>query len=171
MSKEVLKEFNLPNKPKFCEHIENGMKFNFEIRYVFEETLKEFIEKQDEEILKFLYEKYKDTDISKVYVLSKPEFEKFLLEMLPKWRREDDESDPRYKYSEDTLELFRICDEMAESKGVPPEPQTAHPKIITCGETYVWVNVDTLKDCINLLSTDGKGTKQQVKQKLEELLK
>ncbi len=29
----------------------------------------------------------------------------------------------------------------------------------------------TIKQCINLLSTDGKGTKQQVKEKLEELIK
>ena len=29
----------------------------------------------------------------------------------------------------------------------------------------------TIKECINLLSTDGKGTKQQVKEKLEELIK
>ena len=29
----------------------------------------------------------------------------------------------------------------------------------------------TIKECINLLSTDGKGTKQQVKERLEELIK
>lgn len=29
----------------------------------------------------------------------------------------------------------------------------------------------TIKQCIELLSTDGKGTKQQVKEKLEELIK
>ena len=29
----------------------------------------------------------------------------------------------------------------------------------------------TIKQCIDLLSTDGKGTKQQVKEKLEELIK
>ena len=29
----------------------------------------------------------------------------------------------------------------------------------------------TIKECIELLSTDGKGTKQQVKEKLEELIK
>jgi len=98
-------------------------------------------------------------------------FHKVKLKLAEDTGLKDYDPDPRYKYSEDTLELFRVCDEMAESKGVPPEPQTAHPKIMTCGKTYVWVNVDTLKDCINLLSTDGKGTKQQVKQKLEELLK
>jgi hypothetical protein len=89
MSKEVLQEFDLPNKPKLYEYTENGMEFNFRIKYTFEQTLKEFTEKRDEAILSFLYEKYKDTDISKVYVLSRPEFEKFLLEMLPKWRYEN----------------------------------------------------------------------------------
>ena len=29
----------------------------------------------------------------------------------------------------------------------------------------------TIKECIELLSTDGKGTKQQVKEKLEKLIK
>ena len=98
-------------------------------------------------------------------------FHKVKIEVTKDTGLKDYNPDPRYKYSEDTLELFRVCDEMAKSKGVPPEPQTAHPKIITCGKTYVWANVDTIQDCINLLSTDGKGTKQQVKQKLEELLK
>ena len=86
MNKDVLKEYNLPNKLKLYETTENGIKVNFGIKYAFEVMLKEFTEKQDEKILNFLYEKYKDTDVSTVYVLSKPEFEKFLLEMLPKWK-------------------------------------------------------------------------------------
>ena len=35
-------------------------------------------------------------------------------------------------------------------------------------KNYYWM---TIKECIELLSTDGKGTKQKVKQKLEELIK
>jgi len=167
MSKEVLQQFNLPNKPKFCEHIENGMKFDFGIKYAFEQTLKEFTEKQNEAILKFLYERYKDTDISKVYVLSRPEFEKFLIEMLPKWRRKDDDLDPRHKKLHGKDYYNFIIDEANEFLN----EQEQGKRLRLQDQDYVWANVDTLKDCIDLLSTDGKGTKQQVKQKLEELLK
>lgn len=36
---------------------------------------------------------------------------------------------------------------------------------------YIVVPTAVLKECIEMLSTDGQGTKQQVKEKLEELIK
>ena len=39
----------------------------------------------DDFIVKELYEKYKDTPISQIYVLDETEFEKFLQIMLPKY--------------------------------------------------------------------------------------
>ena len=41
-----------------------------------------------------IYEKYKDTDVSRIFVLSKVDFERFLLEMLPIWikRGENDKT-------------------------------------------------------------------------------
>lgn len=36
---------------------------------------------------------------------------------------------------------------------------------------YIVVPTAVLKECIEMLSTDGQGTKQEVKKKLEELIK
>lgn len=63
--------------------------FSFQCDQVFEEMTKSFFKQQDEIIVNYLYEKYKDTKVSDVWVLSKPDFEKFLLEMLPKWKGKD----------------------------------------------------------------------------------
>ena len=35
---------------------------------------------------------------------------------------------------------------------------------------YIVVPTAVLKECIEMLSTDGKGTKQEVKEKLKELI-
>ena len=40
----------------------------------------------DDAVLKTLYEQYKGTGVSKAFVLSVPEFERFLREMLPVWQ-------------------------------------------------------------------------------------
>lgn len=42
----------------------------------------------DKVIIKAMYLAYKDTDVSKIFVLDMGQFEKFLKEMLPKWREE-----------------------------------------------------------------------------------
>lgn len=42
----------------------------------------------DKAIIKAMYEAYKYTDVSKVFILDMEQFEKFLKEMLPKWREE-----------------------------------------------------------------------------------
>ena len=60
--------------------------FTLQCNQAFEEMAKSFSKHQDEIIINYLYEKYKDTKVSDVWVLSKPDFEKFLLEMLPKWK-------------------------------------------------------------------------------------
>ena len=87
--KDVMKSYQMPYNVKKIKDIdfETSMsaKFNFDI--AFEEITKSFAEQTDEAIINYLYEKYKDTDISRIYVLSKPDFEKFLLEMLPKYMK------------------------------------------------------------------------------------
>ena len=47
-------------------------------------------EEIDKNIEKTIYEIYKDSDISELYVISEPEFRKFLLEMLPKYLNKED---------------------------------------------------------------------------------
>ena len=42
----------------------------------------------DKAIIKAMYEAYKDTDVSKIFILDMGQFERFLKEMLPKWREE-----------------------------------------------------------------------------------
>lgn len=46
-------------------------------------------QKVNKEVINFLYQAYKDTDVSKVFVLDMGQFERFLKEMLPKWREEE----------------------------------------------------------------------------------
>jgi hypothetical protein len=85
MSKEFMKVYHMPFK---AQEIKNDNFTNFRLQFdqAFEEMTKSFSEQQDEIIANYLYEKYKDTKVSDVWVLSKPDFEKFLLEMLPKWK-------------------------------------------------------------------------------------
>ena len=44
----------------------------------------------DKAIIKAMYEAYKYTDVSKVFILDLGQFERFLKEMLPKWREESE---------------------------------------------------------------------------------
>lgn len=54
--------------------------------FKFEETLATSrVKTIDEYILKQLYEAYKDTKVSKVFVIDMTEFEAFLKKMLPLW--------------------------------------------------------------------------------------
>ena len=84
-NKEFMKVYHMPFK---MEEIKNDDYTNFTLQcnQAFEEMTKSFSKQQDEIIVNYLYEKYKDTKVSVVWVLSKPDFEKFLLEMLPKWK-------------------------------------------------------------------------------------
>lgn len=55
----------------------------------FEETLATSrVKTIDEYIVKQLYEAYKDTKVSKVFVIDMTEFEAFLKKMLPLWLEE-----------------------------------------------------------------------------------
>lgn len=44
----------------------------------------------DKALIDEMYKAYKDTDVSKVFILDMGQFERFLREMLPKWREEND---------------------------------------------------------------------------------
>ena len=85
MSKEFMKVYHMPFKAQEIKY-DNFTNFKLQFDQAFEEMTKSFSKQQDEIIINYLYEKYKDTKVSDVWVLSKPDFEKFLLEMLPKWK-------------------------------------------------------------------------------------
>lgn len=81
---EFMKIYNLGhiNKPKIDL---NSTKVTYNMDIAFEQMAKSFAEQNDEAIINYLYNKYRDSNVSHVYMLSKPDFERFLLEMLPKW--------------------------------------------------------------------------------------
>ena len=81
-----MKRYHLGFKPQKVDLRDDGTMMQAQIKIAFEKMAESFAKKQDDEILKFLYDKYKDTDVSDVYVLSEKDFKDFLLEMLPKWR-------------------------------------------------------------------------------------
>lgn len=85
MNNEILKIYELPNPIKKVNLDDNSMNFNFSYNIGFEEIISKFSEQEEEATINYLYEKYKNTDVSKIYVLSKPEFEDFLFTMLPKY--------------------------------------------------------------------------------------
>ena len=87
MNKDIMKRYHLGFKPQEVETKNDGTIFKTQINIAFEKMAESFAKKQDDEILKFLYKKYKDTNVSDVYVLSEKDFKTFLLEMLPVWRK------------------------------------------------------------------------------------
>lgn len=70
-----------------------GMTINFERSIGFDNELNDFTEKVislranfvDEVVVKALFEAYKDTEISKIFVVDLHNFKDFLYEMLPQW--------------------------------------------------------------------------------------
>jgi len=86
MTKDIMKSYCLGFKHQEVDLSETNSVIQSQIEIAFETMTESFAKKQDDEILKFLYDKYKGTDVSYVYVLSEKDFKDFLLEMLPKWR-------------------------------------------------------------------------------------
>ena len=78
-NKEFMKVYHMPFKVQEIKD-DNFTNFTLQCEQAFEQMTKSFSEQQDEIIINYLYEKYKDTKVSDVWVLSKPDFEKFLLE-------------------------------------------------------------------------------------------
>ena len=70
-----------------------GNVIDFQRIYEYSHELKDFTEKVitlranfvDEVIVKALFEVYKDTDISKIFIIDEANFKDFLNEMLPQW--------------------------------------------------------------------------------------
>lgn len=56
------------------------------VNFVVEE-INEYI---TDKILEKLYQQYLDSDVNTIYVISKPKFKKFLLEMLPVYLNKED---------------------------------------------------------------------------------
>lgn len=82
--KGFIKMCNLPAKNITPEDIRGS--FNTKLTINFLEIEKSFNDITEEQLLNFLYECYKETfNPAQVYVLSKPDFKRFILEMLPKW--------------------------------------------------------------------------------------
>ena len=86
MSKDIVKNYNFPEHYIAPKHFEHSTKVEYSMQIAFEEIAESFAKQNDEAVLSWIYEKYKDTDVSNVYVLSKEDFKNFLLEMLPLWR-------------------------------------------------------------------------------------
>ncbi len=85
--KDIMKKYHLGFKPQEIDSSkDDGVILKAQMKIAFETMNESFTKKNDDEILKFLYGKYKDTDVSDAYVLSEEDFKAFLLEMLPKWR-------------------------------------------------------------------------------------
>lgn len=69
-------------------------------RFEYSHELKDFTEKVitlrssfvDEVIVKALFETYKDTDISKIFIIDETNFNDFLNEMLPQWLTRKDKA-------------------------------------------------------------------------------
>ena len=93
MSKEVLKSYNLEfNTPYIKQDVNlNSTTRNFNLSFALETISEKFSKQLDEKLIDWLYNKYKGTNVSKVYVLSEEEFKDFLIKMLPKYRGENDE--------------------------------------------------------------------------------
>ena len=110
-----MKVYHMPFK---MEEIKNDDYTNFTLQcnQAFEEMTKSFSKQQDEIIVNYLYEKYKDTKVSVVWVLSKPDFEKFLLEMLPKWKEPKQYVD-ELKLVEKSLKTLEIIKEKRVNVG------------------------------------------------------
>lgn len=87
--KNVMKTYEMPYNAKKIQDIdfENSTPVKFNLVIAFEEITKSFAEKTDEAIVNYLYGKYKDTDVSRVFVLSEPDFKDFLEKMLPKYMK------------------------------------------------------------------------------------
>ena len=79
---DFAKIIQMPN-PKIEYDSDNAI---YRMSVAFEKTYREQI---DDAVIKMLYEEYKDSDVEKVFVLSVPEFKRFLMEMLPLWRERE----------------------------------------------------------------------------------
>lgn len=84
---EFMKSYNLGYKNN-VKIDPNSTSVTYNMDIAFEQIAKSFAKQNDDAIINYLYNKYRDTNVSHVYVLSKPDFERFLLEMLPKWIKE-----------------------------------------------------------------------------------
>ena len=76
---EFMKVIQMPNSKNEYD-FDNAI---YRMSVAFVKTCREQI---DDAVIKMLYEEYKDSDVEKVFVLSVPEFKRFLMEMLPLWR-------------------------------------------------------------------------------------
>lgn len=104
----------------------------------------------DEFCIDELYKHYQQLGFTKVLVINRTEFKKFILWALPLWN----------KYHEQEIEFDEsqiLKAPFIKDAGVKDYIPTKYEKVI--------------HDCINLLKQEGSDTKQQVLEKLEELIK
>ena len=82
--KDFIKMYNLPPKNITPDDIRGSFSTNLTINFL--EIEQSFNDITEEQLLNFLHECYKEIfNANQVYVLSKPDFKRFILEMLPKW--------------------------------------------------------------------------------------
>ena len=173
MKKEVSIK-NIMTAINFPKNTETELKRNEDGTFSFDYKIAEKIAitavaNVDNAIIKAMYQVYKDTDVSKIFVLDMGQFERFLREMLPKWWEETTmfKKEDLKKAKGDAL----ICLSVAGKKGdirVDYKPyigrkvsvahsQTKNPK----GETVVGRLVEVLtNDGIDtLIISDGHDLK------------
>lgn len=83
--KEIVRCISLPRNIKYTNF--NGI---VDVQATIHREILRINEKFEESLVMNLYEIYKDSDISELYVISEPEFKKFLMEMLPKYLNKED---------------------------------------------------------------------------------
>lgn len=83
LPKNIAHIIDMPSKQGDC-----GLKKNEDGSFVYEIVESMAMSRQqkvDKAVLEFLYEAYKDTEVSKVLVVDEEQFGRFLKEMLPIW--------------------------------------------------------------------------------------
>lgn len=92
MDKQFMKRYTLQRDPSEIESIYSdekiGCEMEFTMKMAFESMKESFAKQSDEAIINFLIKKYRDTDVSDVFVFSETDFKQFIIDMVPKWRKE-----------------------------------------------------------------------------------
>ena len=83
MKRDVIKVYNVPQSIK---KLDNGLLMNYNYNFsVVYETIQTFEKVNEKKLIEYLYKAYEDTDVFRIYLLSKEEFTRFLHTMLPKY--------------------------------------------------------------------------------------
>ena len=92
MSKEFMKRYTLQRDPSEIESVYSdekiGCEMDFTMQMAFESMIESFAKQTDKAIINFLIKKYRNTNVSDIFVFSETDFKQFIIDMVPKWRNE-----------------------------------------------------------------------------------